>query len=63
MSWRTCAVKDCHNKTGRLMDEGWGKMLPVCNDCVVSGRYKELIPAPEAPAPPVKKPKTSKPKK
>ena len=48
----TCAV--CKkNETARLMDAGWGEKLPVCTDCLTSGRWQELLPeatesAPEA---------------
>lgn len=49
------------NKTNRLMDGGWGKKLPICTDCLTSGRWRELLPAPvepepETPAPPAPPP-------
>lgn len=47
---RLCVVCK-ENETERLMDEGWGEMLPVCTRCLASGRYRELKP-----------PKPSKPK-
>lgn len=39
------------NETGRLMDRGWGEKLPVCGECLVSGRWRELLPAPVEPEP------------
>ena len=38
------------NETGRLMDIG-GEKLPVCGECLVSGRWRELIPKPLPDAP------------
>jgi len=32
------------NETARLMDGGWGEKLPVCGECLRSGRWKELLP-------------------
>jgi len=52
------------------MDGGWGKKLPVCGECLVSGRWRELIPIPapiepkpiiaEAPTPKRRKKKARK---
>ena len=40
-----CAV--CKkNETARLMDGGWGEKKPVCGECLVSGRWRELLPEP-----------------
>jgi len=41
---RLCEVCG-ENKTERLMDGGWGEMLPVCSACLASGRWKELLSA------------------
>jgi len=46
----TCAVCG-KNETGRLMDGGWGKKLPVCGECLRTGRWRELLPAPVEPEP------------
>jgi len=35
------------NKTGRLMDGGWGEKKPVCGVCLKSGKWRELLPEPE----------------
>ncbi len=42
----TCTV--CKkNETARLMDGGWGEKKPVCTDCLISGRWRELLPVVE----------------
>ncbi len=38
------------NETARLMDVGGEKKL-VCTDCLTSGRWRELLPAPVEPEP------------
>lgn len=35
------------NETARLMDKGWGEKVPVCNVCLTSGKWRELLPVPE----------------
>jgi len=42
-----CAVCK-ENETDRLMDGGWGEKKPVCGECLASGRWRELLPKPEA---------------
>ena len=39
------------NETGRLMDIGGGKKVPVCTDCLTSGRWREPLPVPVEPEP------------
>lgn len=52
---RLCAVCGL-TETGRLMDGGWGEKLPVCGECLKSGRWRELLPKPEKPKPEKPKP-------
>ncbi len=51
MGLKLCVICK-ENETARLMDNGWGELLPVCTDCLRLGRWRELLPAPvKAPEP------------